>query len=901
MSSRMANVPLSRATFSLLLVLCLSALSAAPQQPRLEMHINVGGNPVTLEDGTEFLGDGTYTPERGYGHDGGGWSYYFWHAIGGCADDQPYRRARYCLDTYRFDVPDGTYLLTMRFSELTANGIGQNLMSWAIGPQTLLTDLDLVEQVDRDYALDYRFLVTAESGMLLLEVTDHTGCAKLSGLSLLSAPASDLTPPATPVLIEALPGYGEVLINWENTLDDDLAGYILNRQPVAGGPIENRLGETNLVSKFIDKDVQPGIAYRYWLQSIDVYGNRSPQSAPFEVTPYDFIGSPLPTYHIEIDPDSLAALNEDPYEDVYYSCVVTIGGVSYEAGVRYRGNTLRALSKKSFKIKMGDLLYQDRARLNCNSEMFDPCLMRSNLSFNLFADMDVPAPRIWMRALMLNNEYYGVCCDTEQLDSHFLDAHNLDSGGNIYKCLNRLAVYPDTASYYLNFEKETNSSEPWDDLFDLIGTLNNTTDQVYYEEIVSRFDIEEFINYFSTLIYISDHDAIFKNFYLYHDLDDGLWRILPWDKDITWGMPFLYEPGIVHNRSIVDGTASTQNMLYHRMIKEPVICNAYLSRLHEMITERFPIEDTNERIDTAHLLVANNGEVDWRKWHWESNVRFRQGADEIKQYLADRMPFIHSRLDMEFTPQELYINEFMADNDTALSDEFGEFDDWIEIYNPGPAAINLSDYFLTDDLLEPMQWAFPDTLIQAAGYLIVWADNDLLQGPLHANFKLSSAGETIALHKLSSGIDGDIFDPVDLVFFGNQSGDQSRYRIENGDLRWSTTSEPSPGQNNNPLSSVAFDPIAAQLPRLLVSPNPARSGVTLRFATGAHLSRKSGTVEIYQLDGRLSRRLKNQTGPVWHWDGKMHDGTTAAPGCYWARYRGEDNNVITSERILLIR
>jgi hypothetical protein len=55
----------------------------------------------------------------------------------------------------------------------------------------------------------------------------------------------------------------------------------------------------------------------------------------------------------------------------------------------------------------------------------------------------------------------------------------------------------------------------------------------------------------------------------------------------------------------------------------------------------------------------------------------------------------------------LFINEFMADNDHVVQDEFGEYDDWIEIYNAGAAPIDLGGMYLTDDLTDPTEWMIP--------------------------------------------------------------------------------------------------------------------------------------------------------------------------------------------------
>lgn len=55
----------------------------------------------------------------------------------------------------------------------------------------------------------------------------------------------------------------------------------------------------------------------------------------------------------------------------------------------------------------------------------------------------------------------------------------------------------------------------------------------------------------------------------------------------------------------------------------------------------------------------------------------------------------------------LFINEFMADNDSLIQDNFGEYDDWIEIYNAGPNAIDLGGMYLTDDMNDPKKWMIP--------------------------------------------------------------------------------------------------------------------------------------------------------------------------------------------------
>ena len=120
------------------------------------------------------------------------------------------------------------------------------------------------------------------------------------------------------------------------------------------------------------------------------------------------------------------------------------------------------------------------------------------------------------------------------------------------------------------------------------------------------------------------------------------------------------------------------------------------------------------------------------------------------------------------------INEILASNTNETTDEAGEHEDWIELYNNNAFSVNLTGYYLTDDKTQPDKWSIPDgTVIGANGYLIIWADEDGVQGPLHSNFKLSASGEVVALYNASLAV-------VDEVTFGQQTVDLGYARVPNG-------------------------------------------------------------------------------------------------------------------------
>ena len=97
---------------------------------------------------------------------------------------------------------------------------------------------------------------------------------------------------------------------------------------------------------------------------------------------------------------------------------------------------------------------------------------------------------------------------------------------------------------------------------------------------------------------------------------------------------------------------------------------------------------------------------------------------------------------------DLVIAEFMAANSTTLADEDNDHPDWVEIYNPTPAAVDLTGWHLTDNAANLAKWTFPLTTLAAEGRLVVFAsekDRATVGSPLHTNFRLDGDGEYLGL------------------------------------------------------------------------------------------------------------------------------------------------------------
>jgi len=210
------------------------------------------------------------------------------------------------------------------------------------------------------------------------------------------------------------------------------------------------------------------------------------------------------------------------------------------------------------------------------------------------------------------------------------------------------------------------------------------------------------------------------------------------------------------------------------------------------------------------------------------------------------------------------INEFLADNVDGATDQDGEHDDWIELYNTTNETVSLFGLYLSDDEANKTKWAFPaDATIAAHGYAIVWADEDGMQVGWHANFKLSKSGEMVLLGY------GDT-EVLEQYTFGLQLSDLSESRCTNGSGDYIITI-PSFGVTNN--CSVAVNE-PKNIHEVNLYPNPAHDELLISAEGGV------SRTEIFDMVGNKCMDIKGG-------DQRLRmDVSMLVPGLYVARVNG---------------
>ncbi|MBK7337089.1 MAG: CotH kinase family protein [Saprospirales bacterium] len=170
----------------------------------------------------------------------------------------------------------------------------------------------------------------------------------------------------------------------------------------------------------------------------------------------------------------------------------------------------------------------------------------------------------------------------------------------------------------------------------------------------------------------------------------------------------------------------------------------------------------------------------------------------------------------------LVLNELMASNTGIITDEAGEYDDWIEIFSLSDVPVFLGNYHLSDNEADPTKWPMPDIWIQPGQYLLFWADEDQEQGELHTNFKLSADGEFVGIFAGSA----ENYALIDGISFGQLDIDAAFGRLPNGTGPFQAV-YPTPGAINQAPDAV--EDLDQSSRQLKVFPNPFSDVLTLEW------------------------------------------------------------------------
>lgn len=189
------------------------------------------------------------------------------------------------------------------------------------------------------------------------------------------------------------------------------------------------------------------------------------------------------------------------------------------------------------------------------------------------------------------------------------------------------------------------------------------------------------------------------------------------------------------------------------------------------------------------------------------------------------------------TNAQIVINEYSCSNVNGITDAYGEREDWVELYNPTAAPIDLTGYYLSDKASNLTKWTIPSGSIPANGFKMVFCSkrNTVNGTQLHPNFNLKQTeGDWIILTNPSVMV----VDSIKIVHM--TKADHSVGRSTNGAVDWKLFTTPTPNANNTgaqnfyeptPVMSLAPGFYAGSQTVTITCSNPSAS---IRYTTNGN-------------------------------------------------------------------
>lgn len=307
-------------------------------------------------------------------------------------------------------------------------------------------------------------------------------------------------------------------------------------------------------------------------------------------------------------------------------------------GMQLRGNSTSGYNKKSHRLEFNkEHLFRNREsgeplrKTSFVADYPDPTYMRQGLSFWLCQEIGAPGPFYAPYRLQLNGQFYQLANHNDVHGEELLERLGYDPNGALYNAAG--TIQPSQFSTG-GFEKKTRT---WEGNSDYTALANAISESLSTNQrrlnIFDMLDLPEVISYMVAARFAHENDDVWANMSIYHDNDgDNLWRIIPFDMNLSWGAAFMDDPaysGIqVTNDNIKSfplyGSSQAQplnggswNRLYDVIFSVPQTREMFLRRTRTVLDEYVGAPGT----------VTTNSPIYQKVVAWRDQIAVEAGVD----------------------------------------------------------------------------------------------------------------------------------------------------------------------------------------------------------------------------------------------------------------------------------
>ncbi|MEK5521714.1 CotH kinase family protein [Heyndrickxia sp. FSL W8-0423] len=353
----------------------------------------------------------------------------------------------------------------------------------------------------------------------------------------------------------------------------------------------------------------------------------------------------LLNYQMYIHPSDIIDLKKDLWNDEPVPGTLTINKRKFDIDVVFRGSHIRKFKKKSYHVSFyKPSHYKGSKEIHLNAEYKDPSLIRNKLSLDFFESIGVLAPQSKHIFLLLNGRSEGVYLELESVDENFLQRRNLPNGP-IYYAVDGDANFSLVSdldketkkSLELGYERKCGTNQDDQYLQEMIFKVNTLLKEEFEKEIHRYVDVEKYLRWLAGVVLTQNYDGFVHNYALYRNGETGLFEMIPWDYDATWGRD-------VNGREMSEDYVRINgyNTLTARLLSVKTYRKRYQTILKEILEHQFTIDFIKPQVEQLYTLIRPGIKKDpYKKVHLE---RFETEPNYIYRFIELRKNYLTANL-----------------------------------------------------------------------------------------------------------------------------------------------------------------------------------------------------------------------------------------------------------------
>lgn len=322
--------------------------------------------------------------------------------------------------------------------------------------------------------------------------------------------------------------------------------------------------------------------------------------------------------------------------------------LTQECGVRIRGNESRSFPQKSFTLF---------SRKRYGTDAFAPVFFDSGLSypnlilnnstqlkkvffFSLVEDRNVAVQRFLPCQVFLGGEYWGMYYLMEKYSSEFLEGYYGTSPENVLLIKDSREVQEGNPEDIVRFRNLQEYLE------------QDLSNPVLYNQLLEQMDMQSFIDWMCTNIYIANTDTkpFGSNVYTWQSVvptddfyNDGRWRWMLYDLDDSLGVGIVLPdtPSYAID-SFVEHAGYTSSAFLDdtpmpSLMKNEDFRRQFVLTFMDMANENFEASHVCELLDTAEAEYTKWADKSYARWNETPiNLPFTRQVEDLRTFFEHR-------------------------------------------------------------------------------------------------------------------------------------------------------------------------------------------------------------------------------------------------------------------------